>query len=68
MSRLVKARNWIREKFEPRSRPTLPDVVRLIEAGEVPGVILGGVPYVYADQFDAGAAKKEKTTAYSLLA
>lgn len=48
---LILARTWIRETFEPGSRPTLAQVVAWIEAGEVPGRVLGDKAYVDADRF-----------------
>lgn len=48
---LIHARAWIRETFEPGSRPRLADVVEWIREGEIPGRIIGGIPYVDADRF-----------------
>ena len=48
---LILARTWIRETFEPGSRPRLADVVAWIKDGEVPGRIIAGTPYVDADRF-----------------
>ena len=56
---LILARTWIRETFEPGSRPRLADVVEWIKDGEVPGRIIAGMPYIDADRF----AVAESTTA-----
>lgn len=48
---LILARTWIRETFEPGSRPKLAQVIAWIEAGDVPGRILGDKAYVDADRF-----------------
>lgn len=48
---LISARTWIRETFEQGSRPTLAEVAAWIQAGEVPGRVLGERVYVDADRF-----------------
>lgn len=69
--KLIKARAWIREKFEDGSRPTVGQVAAWIKNNEIPGEILGGEPYVYADLFDTQKhkqARQEKLSGFSLLA
>lgn len=43
---LIEARKWIRETFVQGSRPRLREVQEWIEAGELPGQILGDRVYV----------------------
>lgn len=49
---LVKGTRWAKERFSLGSRPSKEAVISWIESGEVPGVLLGGEPYVDAEQFD----------------
>lgn len=53
-SKLVKGSHWVREQFEKGSRPTEKTLIRWIQANEVPGQLIEGKPYVYADMFIAG--------------
>lgn len=48
---LVKARLWIRDTFEPGSRPRMADVIEWIESDAIPGKIIAGEAYVDADRF-----------------
>lgn len=58
MGALVKARIWIRETFEPSSRPTLAQVIEWIERDAIPGKIIGHEVFVDADRFAVQAARK----------
>jgi hypothetical protein len=49
---LIKGTLWVKERFKLGSRPSKDAVIAWIESGEVPGVLLGGEPYVDAEQFD----------------
>ena len=57
MGALVTARRWIRETFEPSSRPKLAQVIEWIERDAVPGKIIDGEPYVDADRFAVQSSK-----------
>lgn len=51
LNQLTKGRAWLRATFAPGSRPTLEQLAEWIASGEVPGVVIAGTPFVYADRF-----------------
>lgn len=64
---LVKARLWIRETFEPGSRPRLADVIEWIESEAIPGKVIAGEAYVDADRFAVQSHKPPGISGIDLL-
>lgn len=46
---LIKARQWIQATFAEGSRPSINTVRKWQQAGEVSGVIIGGILYIEVD-------------------
>ena len=44
---LIKARQWINQTFEQKSKPTLREVQSWVENGELKGKTFGGHLYIY---------------------
>ena len=59
---MIKARQWIRETFVPGSRPTLKDVKRWVDDGELDGRYYGGDLYI-SDSFATPKANRVKPAA-----
>lgn len=46
---LIRARKWIRDTFEPSSRPPLSKVENWVKAGAISGVKIGGELFIEGD-------------------
>lgn len=51
MSKLIKASLWAKETFEAGSAPTIEKVTQWILSKDIPGRVISGESYVYADRF-----------------
>jgi len=61
--KLVKGRIWAQQVFEPGSRPGPAVICRWIVEQQVPGVVIDGRPYVYADLFAVQGTSVRKPSA-----
>lgn len=48
--KLMKAKDWLAREFVQGSAPSMPQLKRLIELGEIRGRIVDSKAYVYEDQ------------------
>lgn len=75
MKKLMKGTIWAKQQFEVGSRPTRERMLDWILTDQIPGKILGGEPYVEAEQFQLSGPTndpiihmgKRKLTASDLL-
>ena len=67
--KLIKGGVWAKQTFEQGSRPGDAVICRWIVEQQVPGKIIGGKPYVYADLFAgrAPSVRKPSSAAAALL-
>lgn len=61
--KLVKGKLWAQQVFEHGSRPGPETICRWIVEEQVPGVVIDGRPYVYADLFAVQGTSVRKPSA-----